>query len=206
MKIQNIALLLIVLMSCMNVAVAHSPEEFVKVDYATSQQFAASMPAATYQFYMDGSLKQDSASNTYTTSWTASGQHNVTVVASTGESYTWFPWVYRELADASDSTEKLEHAFDDLEAGVENDDYSRFIDGIGSPYIAVMGGMYYLIVLGMPFFMIFRRQENLLIPSIVGLISGAVLLGMMPEDYKLYLQAGILMSATATMWTLYRER
>lgn len=206
MKLKQVLLLMIVLVGGMSGALAHTPEQFVKVDYATTQQFAASMPAATYQFYVDGTLKQDGAGNSYSTSWITSGQHNVTVVASTGESYTWFPWVYRETADASDSTTKLEHAFDDLEEGIENDDYSTFIAGIEAPYIAVMGSMYYFIVIGMPFFMLFRRQENLLIPSIIGLITGAMFLGMMPEDYKLYLQAGILMSATATMWTLYRER
>ena len=142
-------------------------------------------------------------------SWTDTYYHNVTVKATTatGEvSLTWFPVVERSTAITR--TETINGtAYDNMMDSLEGDtDYIAFLSAMTVPFTNIIGAMFYVLIWGFYFGMVWIRQESVYVPSIVGLICGVVLFVYLPSNFAVAGTSLLVLSAASAIFNLYRER
>lgn len=167
-----------------------------------------SSPVTQYYWYVDGTNVSNNASS-LAHSWTSPFSKNVTVVATTATDtvvLSWYPTIHRAIGITTSDTIN-DTAYDDVLESMEDDtDFQGFILASTTPFTAVIGGMFFVIVWGMYFVMSWIRQENIMIPSIVGLILGAVLFVYLPSEFAMAAKTLLLLSASGALYTLYKER
>jgi len=64
-------------------------------------------------------------------------------------------------------------------------DWGLFTQTVAMPFTAIMGNIFFVFLFGMPFLMQWLRQENIVIPCIIGIILGSVLIVFLPVEYHL---------------------
>ena len=64
-----------------------------------------------------------------------------------------------------------------------NTTWSNFTAMIEAPYFNVFGNIFYFLVLGIPLFMLWIRQESVLMPVIIGIIIGLTTWNYLPVEY-----------------------
>lgn len=185
-----------------------TPGQFSHIEHSASTTFSVTCTEnVTWEWYVDGTDRNVNLAS-LAVSFTEPGQHNVTVTATNingVDSYTFFPYVARE--GATGETEIIEDTgYDELMDSIGDNDFEAFFGAVSMPAIAIMGGFYYVFIVGLPFFMIWNRQQSLLIPSVVALIVGAVLLPMVPEPYVKFLQLCVVLGSAAVIWSVYKDR
>ena len=84
--------------------------------------------------------------------------------------------------------------------------FTLFGMAISEPYVNIMGSLFFLFLFSMPFLMMYLRQENVLIPSISGMILGGMILGFLPAEYHLPAIAFIALSITGVLYIALKER
>ena len=57
-----------------------------------------------------------------------------------------------------------------------------FIQGLSKPFTDIIGAWFYLALFAVPYFIIWIRQKNVIIPSILGVMFGAWVLVMLPAS------------------------
>ena len=92
------------------------------------------------------------------------------------------------------------------ELGEESPDFEVVLYGTIEPYITVIGNFVFLIIFGLPFLMMWIRQESMLMPSIFGLIFGIVLFSFMPAQFVATATAMIVFSLTGFIFVWAKER
>ena len=142
-------------------------------------------------------------------SWTDTYYHNVTVKATTATgdvTLTWFPVV--ERATAITTTETINGtAYDNMMDSLEGDtDYIAFLSAMTVPFTNIIGAMFYVLIWGFYFGMVWIRQESVYVPSIVGLICGVVLFVYLPSNFAVAGTSLLVLSAASAIFNLYRER
>lgn len=186
-----------------------TPEQFVRVNSGDSQMFAvtANEVIDSWEWYLNGEA-QSHNSNTITLVLTGRGQQNVTAIGTNAEgtaTYSFYPYVNR--ATATEDTVMIgDTGSDDMMSSISEGDFQAFFSSITYPGVMIFGGIYYLLIVLVPFVMIWNRQRALLIPSVTGLIVGAIMLPLIPEAYIKYMQLAVLLGASAVVWSLYKDR
>ena len=66
-----------------------------------------------------------------------------------------------------------------------NMSWSNFTAMIEAPYFNVVGNIFYFLVLGIPLFMLWIRQESVLMPVIIGFIIGIAGWNYLPIEYHM---------------------
>lgn len=84
--------------------------------------------------------------------------------------------------------------------------FTLFSMTIADPYINIMGNLFFFFLFSMPFLMMYLRQENVLIPSIIGLILGGTILNFLPAEFHLGAVSFIALSITGVLYILLKER
>lgn len=84
--------------------------------------------------------------------------------------------------------------------------FTLFSMAIAEPHIAIMGNLFFLFLFSMPFLMMYLRQENVLIPSISGIMLGSIILGFLPAEYHLPAITFISLSIVGVLYILLKER
>jgi hypothetical protein len=74
-----------------------------------------------------------------------------------------------------------------------------------SPYSAKLGNLALLIIFAIPFLMMWIRQQNSLIPAIVGMILGGFIIALLPEEYHLAAMGFIGLSILAVIFGIVKE-
>lgn len=208
------ATFLLLVMTCINVFAVpvidfSSPDQYQKLQYGDSQTFTVTATESidTWEWYVNG-VVQGVDSNSHTVTFTDPGQNNVTVTATNTngvDSYSFYPYVHRQIATGD--TEKIEETYyDDIIQSVEDNNFESFFKAITMPGVAILGSFYYLFIIGLPAYMIWNRQQSLLLPSVVALVAGGILLPFMPEPYVKFMQLCVVLSASAVLWALYKDR
>ena len=78
-----------------------------------------------------------------------------------------------------------------------------FIQGLSKPFTDIIGAWFYLALFAVPYFIIWIRQKNIIIPSILGVMFGAWILVMLPAS-ALPAAIGILtLAITGGLYGLY---
>ena len=161
-----------------------------------------------YTWYVDG---EDTGVllETLGISFTTPFYHNITIEVSNAngtDSLTWYPVVEREIASTT-STKQNETAYNNMLNSFNGEtDFESFLLNSTIPFTDILGSMFFVVIFGMYFAMQWNRQENILNGSIVGLIVGIVLFAFLPEDFANSAIPLIILGATATIYSLYRER
>ncbi|MDD3098873.1 MAG: PKD domain-containing protein [Bacilli bacterium] len=73
----------------------------------------------------------------------------------------------------------------DPDPETQQPDITNMIFGLAEPYTDLIGGMFYLFLFGVPYLIMWIRQKNLTIPSIIGVIFGSWMLVQLPAAYML---------------------
>lgn len=84
--------------------------------------------------------------------------------------------------------------------------FTLFNMAIAEPYVNIMGSLFFFFVFSMPFLMMYLRQENVLIPSINGIILGSMILGFLPAEFHLPAIAFIALSIVGILYIALKER
>ena len=96
------------------------------------------------------------------------------------------------------------------EGGVINEsatpNFLRFAEGITLPFTAIVGNLFFALFFAAFFYMMWLRQENILIPSTIGIITGGLLLGFAPAEFRLAAILFISLSIFGVIYMLLKER
>lgn len=165
--------------------------------------------SVTLYEWWDGSTQVTNNQNTFARSWTDPYYQNVTMKATTANGtvqMSWYPVVYRAVGITTAETIN-ETAHDDMMESFEDDtDYISFLSATVLPFTSVIGAMFYVLVWGVYFGMVWIRQESVYVPSVVGLIVGVVLFVFLPSNFAVAGTSLLVLSAAAAIFNLYKER
>ena len=182
---------------------------YPNLNYSESIQFnvTADEVITGYHWWKDGVVISNDWNN-YTTSFT-SGTHNISVIATSASGntsmLTFRPVVYREVAVATVGSIN-ETPYADMMVAVDENDFEGYFGAVTNVFTNVMGSVFYLLLFGIYFVMIWIRQESASMPMVLGFVLGAVLLGYVTESF---VQGGIVLlviGATAVFYSLFKER
>lgn len=223
--LNKLIVVLIVLIACVQIASAASidswnnsisGDSFLKPDVQEGEtiQFNISgysgVAPITFHWFRNGT-NQSHNSSTYSTSWPDWGDSaEVTCyitdgIAGQSRNITWTPTITvlkaGGIAEQIDTTRP-----DEFITGVEDLDLEAMLDAEMNMYIDLMGPMFFLLILGVPFVMIWIRSESLVIPGGLGLIIGVMLLGFMPTPYQAPIVLIIVISIMSVIIGIYKDR
>ena len=85
-------------------------------------------------------------------------------------------------------------------------DFLKFAESVTTPYTNIVGNLFFMIFFSAFFLMIWIRQENLAIPSTIGIITGGYILGFAPPEFRLTAILFILLSIFGIIYMLLKER
>jgi hypothetical protein len=169
--------------------------------------------AADYYITIDGTITSTGTTSgpvnsaSVIKSFTEPYYHSITFTLNdSGDEYTWYPNVRRETSSSSveyaneTSMEQLQDSLSD------STDFEGTISSSTIPYTTIIGPMFFVAVWGMYFGMAWIRQQNVTIPSIVGLVVGVTGFMFFPSDFMGASISMILVSITALLYNMYKER
>lgn len=84
--------------------------------------------------------------------------------------------------------------------------FLKFAESITTPYTNIVGNLFFMIFFSAFFLMIWIRQENLAIPSTIGIITGGYILGFAPPEFRLTAVLFISLSIFGIIYMLLKER
>ena len=85
-------------------------------------------------------------------------------------------------------------------------DFFNFAESTVTPYTNIVGNLFFVIFFGMFFLMLWLRQENIMIPSVIGIIAGSALLGFAPAEFHLPAILFVSFSIFGVIYSLLKER
>lgn len=166
-------------------------------------------PITTWTWYRDSVTLTHNYDN-LSTSFNSAHHHNVSVtgtnVNGTTQMVTWYPIVHRELA--TEHVELLnESGYDNLLTSFQDDtDFETFLESAFIPYTIVLGKLFFLLIFGAYFGMLWVRQEKSVIPIVLGFSIGGLLLGFISEDFAQMAVLFLIVGAMGVLYSIYRER
>jgi len=175
---------------------------------ATFNIITVSEAVTQYNWWVDDSVVVNN-NPALSRSWTTPFIHNVTVetVTANGSAFlTWSPGVQRALAITT-ADQINETPYNEMLESMEGDgDFEQFFNAVTLPYIYAIGQMFFVFIWGSYFGMVWTRQQNIMVPASVGLILGIVLFAFLPETFYVGALSLVLLSASAMVYNLYKER
>jgi len=165
--------------------------------------------SVTLYEWWDGNTQVTNDQNTFARSWTEPYYQNVTMKATTANGtvqMSWYPVVYRAVGITTSETIN-ETAYNEMLGSFEDDtDYVAFLSATTLPFTTVIGAMFYVLIWGIYFAMVWIRQESVYVPSVVGLIVGVVLFVFLPSNFAVAGTSLLVLSAATAIFNLYKER
>ena len=186
-----------------------SPAQFAKLTHGTSQTYTvtANESIDTWAWSVDG-VDQATNSDSISIVLSTRGQHNVTVTATNVNgiaTYSFYPYSLRQTT-TEDSVRIENSGYSEIMDSFRTYEINDFFGAVTIPGTMMLGGFYYLFVIGLPFYMIWNRQQKLLLPSVLGLILGFIMIPLIPEQYTMFAQLSIVLGATGVVWAVYKDR
>lgn len=86
--------------------------------------------------------------------------------------------------------------------------WTGMVEAIASPYVDLMGVMFYLMAFSIPFISMWIAQEKTWVPlgSGILLIGFATMNGWIPAEYQMPILVFVALSIAAVVWVLLRDR
>lgn len=165
--------------------------------------------SVTFHWFKEG-VDQSNNATFFTTSWASWGDNAEIICYLTDDlgqsrNITWDPVV--TLLKATGSAEAVDttrpNQFIDA---VKALDLEEMMNAEMNMYTDLMGPLFFLLILGIPFVMIWIRSESLVIPGGLGIIVGTILILFMPTPYQAPIILIITISIISIMVGIYKER
>ena len=83
---------------------------------------------------------------------------------------------------------------------------SKLGEAIPSVYTSLLTDMFWAMFFGVIFLAYWIRQENVMLPSIVGMISGVAMIGMLPPSAQHIAYILLVISIAGTLYTIIKAR
>ena len=123
---------------------------------------------------------------------------------------TWVTWVSGEEAPyymfgvAVDPVVfKKSKEFDNFTG---NESWDNFTSMVETMYTDVWGNVFYLFIFGIPILMLWLRQENIILPIVMGLIVGVAGFSLLPPEYRVVSITFLGLSFAAIAFTIFKSR
>lgn len=165
-----------------------------------------------YVWFVDG-VDQSNNRNNLSYSWSTSGYKTVTVNATgasgTSATVTMHPYVRKEMATSADEVATIDnpgYATIIEEVGNVAPDFEVVLYGSMEPYITLFDNMAFLVIFGLPFVMMWIRQESMIMPALFGLMFGTLIFAFLPAQFAATASAMIVLSIMGIIFTFYKER
>ena len=95
---------------------------------------------------------------------------------------------------------------DALENFSTNTSWDSFSDMVQSAYTDVWGKAFYLFIFGVPLLMLWIRQENVIIPTVLGMIIGVAGFSFLPPEYRYTSVMFLALSFAGIIFLIYKSR
>jgi hypothetical protein len=89
---------------------------------------------------------------------------------------------------------------------IENKSFTGIIEKSTHSYRDFMGNLFFVLFYGVIFLMMWIRQGNIIIPSVIGLMLGGMMIAMLPAEYHAVAVVFISMGVFAVLYTMFKSR
>lgn len=164
--------------------------------------------ATSYDWSVDGVSQNKNFAN-FSTSWTGwfGSPHYIIASATNADgtaTYEYRVGISKTIGNTQ-ITALNESAYNEIRNATKDYDLQGFISGTIKPYTIVVGNVFYLFIYLVIFSMYWIRQGSITVPSVLGLITGSAMIGMLPEEYQIYAIAIIAIAGGALLMKLSSE-
>lgn len=191
---------------------SYSPTKYYPLRSGTQQIFQASADQDVTWYWTNNNKGVSSSdtltSTSYASSWTK-GLNYLRLYGSntygTTDTIEWRVPILRTMASAPVPTVN-QSAYENIYEATEALDFMAWISATTGPYTATLGNYFYLFLWLMVFSALWIRQGSITLPSVLGLVLGGAVIGMLPEEYRVYSIALIALGAIAVLYLIFTER
>jgi len=88
----------------------------------------------------------------------------------------------------------------------ENRSFTGIIEKSTRAYRDMIGNLFFVLFYGIIFLMMWIRQGDILIPSVIGLILGSLMIAMLPAEYHMVAVVFVAMGVFAVLYTMFKSR
>lgn len=164
--------------------------------------------ATSYDWSVDGTSQNRNFTN-FSTSWTGwFGSPHYVIASATSVDGT-VTYEYRVGISKTIGNTQITllntTAYNEIRNATRTYDLQGFIGGTIKPYTIVVGNIFYLFIYLVIFSMYWIRQGSITVPSVLGLIVGGAMIGMLPAEYQIYAIAIIAIAGGALLMKLSSE-
>ena len=85
-----------------------------------------------------------------------------------------------------------------------NMSWNNFTTMVEAPYFNVVGNIFYFLVLGIPLFMLWMRQDSVLMPVIIGFIIGIAGWNYLPIEYHVISVMFLSLSIAGILFGIFK--
>ena len=182
----------------------------VPLTYGTTVLFNATADeSVTWSWTLDGADQSVSVDH-YTHTFTAGfGYYAVTVNATNANGtdlHTWGIWENIEttaetVPTFSDTSYQM--LLDSIDYPPSMEDFGK---AIASPFVQMLGVIFYLFIFGIPLTMMYIRQDNMTLPTTLLLLFGSIIIFMLPPQWQIIAGALMTLGFVGILFKLYKER
>ena len=87
-----------------------------------------------------------------------------------------------------------------------NESWDNFTGMVEAMYTDVIGNVFYLVIFGVPILMLWLRQDNVIMPIVMGLIVGVAGFSLLPPEYRVVSITFLGLSFAAIVFTIFKSR
>lgn len=162
-----------------------------------------------HHWYKDG-IDQSHDYDNYTASWDNWGDlAEVTYIGENAGMFTnnltWEPVIVVVRATSTAIPVDTVRSNDFINA-IDEMDIEAILAAELYMYTDFMGALFFLFVIGIPMVMVYIRTESLLMPGVLGVISGGFLIVFIPTVYQAPIVILIVVSIAGIIMALFKER
>ena len=182
----------------------------IPLGYGTAVMFNATADAAvTWAWTLDG-VDQGVVADNYTHTFSAGfGYYAVTVTATNSGGTDTFTWgVWENIETTAQTVPTFTNA--SYQMLIESIDYPPDMEDFGkamaSPFVQLVGVIFYLFIFGIPLLMMYIRQDNMTLPTTLLLLFGSIIIFMLPPQWQIIAGALMTLGFVGILFKLYKER
>lgn len=182
----------------------------VPLDYGTTVLFNATADeSVTWTWTLDN-VDQTNPHDNYTRTFnTGFGYYAVMVNASNAngtDTHTWGIWENTETTAVPVPTftdTSYQMLLDSIDYPPDMEDFGK---AMASPFVQMLGVIFYLFIFGVPLLMMYIRQDNMTLPTTLLLLFGSIIIFMLPPQWQMIAGAIMTLGFVGVLFKLYKER
>jgi hypothetical protein len=182
----------------------------VPLTYNTTVLFNATSDESVNWTWALDEADQTNPYDNYTHTFNAGfGYYAVTVNATNANGtdlHTWGIWENIEttaetVPTFSDTSYQM--LLDSIDYPPNMEDFGK---AMASPFVQMVGVIFYLFIFGIPLLMMYIRQDNMTLPTTLLLLFGSIIIFMLPPQWQIIAGALMTLGFVGILFKLYKER